>query len=150
MKLRVKVFLLIATTLVLTACGSTKVTGLPDVDFPEFPELFITVHREELQDLQQTTVPNRWLNDLGRFYTNYQDLQKRYADEKTKNKNMPEVTFPTPPELVKPVQTNEAKEFDHTPVSDDWLYKLSDFCNQYQALERQYAEKKAEADKGKK
>lgn len=137
---------IIVAALVLTACGSTKVVNIPSYDFPVFPELFITVHNEQVQELNHTTVPDKWLDAVKNFYAQYQDLQKRYTAEKATNADMPEVTFPQAPELLITVHNNDVQELGQTAVSDDWLYKMADFYTQYQDLQRKYQELKAAAE----
>ena len=140
------VLILIAVlALLVAACKSTKVPNIPELAWPDFPELFITVHHEEFEVLQQTTVPDSWLTKVTNFYNAYKALQKDYEEQKPKNKDLPDITFPVPPELSVTVHKEEVEALKQTAVPDDWLYKLADFCDQYQALRKQYAQIRKDA-----
>ena len=141
--------MLVLLALSLAACKSTKVAEapkqpFPDFSFPEFPELFITVHNEDLEEIQQSIVPDSWLSQISDFNNRYTSLQADYAAKKTADDRLPDVTFPQTPELLITVHKDELALLQQSVVSDDWLYKLADFCDQYRYLQNEYAKAKAQ------
>lgn len=146
---------MIATlSLLLCACKSTSAVveaappspaavPFPEFTFPDFPELFVTVHTEDIEALKQTIVPDNWLAKVSDFNKKYQTLQTDYTAKKATNEKLPDVTFPQTPELLITVHKDEFVAQQQSVVSDDWLYKLADFCDQYQSLQNVYAKAKA-------